>query len=181
MYRPLVPPTQRKGIILLVVLALLTLFTIVGISFVLYADAAATQARVAKDANVNSRPELEAEEGLSLFLDQFIFGCRDDESGVYSSLRGHSLSRNMYGFNYTLGRLNGTCRSIVQVGNDTPFSGIGRLHYTYPADALIDPATGAHGRRLEDDQLHVFFHRRLLRDPERYGFRTTLRAGQPGD
>src|SRR4051794_2589431 len=100
MYRPHLSPAPRKGIVLLVVLAMLTLFTIVGISFVLYADSAATAARTAKDEGVQTRPEMEPEKCLSFFLDQLIFDCRDDESGVWSSMRGWSLSRNMYGFNY---------------------------------------------------------------------------------
>src|SRR6516225_4173815 len=100
MYRSQHAPAPRKGIILLVVLALLTLFTIIGLSFVLYADAAAKQANEGKEANVDFRPNMSPEECLSLFLDQFVFGVRDDESGVYSSLRGHDMARNMYGSNY---------------------------------------------------------------------------------
>jgi hypothetical protein len=100
MYRTHHAPAPRKGIILLVVLALLTLFTIIGISFVLYADAAATQAKTAKDSNNLFQPDMEPEDCLSYFLNQFLFDVRDDESGVYSSLRGHSLMRSMYGFNY---------------------------------------------------------------------------------
>src|SRR5262249_29259448 len=60
----------------------------------------AKQAQTGKEANVDFRPNMSPEECLSLFLDQLIFDVRDDESGVYSSLRGWSLSRNMYGFNY---------------------------------------------------------------------------------
>ncbi len=40
----------RKGLILMVVLALLTAFAIVGLSFVLYADAEAKAAQIAKEA-----------------------------------------------------------------------------------------------------------------------------------
>src|SRR5581483_1080312 len=100
MYRPQIAPAPRKGVIMLVVLALLTLFTILGISFVLYADSAATQARNIKDSNINALPNMEPEECLSLYLDQLLYDVRDDGNGVFSGMRGHGLSRNMYGFNY---------------------------------------------------------------------------------
>ncbi len=41
---------QRRGVILLVVLALLTLFTIVGITFVYLSDSYATNARLIREA-----------------------------------------------------------------------------------------------------------------------------------
>jgi hypothetical protein len=176
MYRSQITPAPRKGIILLVVLALLTLFTIVGITFVLYADAAALQARNQKDSNTNNLPNMSPEESLSLFLDQFIFDVCDDATGVYSSLRGHSLSRNMYGFNTTLGTTPGV---ITQVGNSTPFIGIGRLHYPGPTSLGNDSTTG---NPFDDYKLinYMFFQSDgFLRDPERYGSRAGLSAA-PG-
>lgn len=91
---------SRRGIILLVVVALLMLFAVIGVCFVLYAHAAAVAARDSRDAESPRRPDLEPERVLSYFLGQLLYDCLDDESGVYSALRGHSLLRNMYGLNY---------------------------------------------------------------------------------
>ena len=52
---------------------------------------------------------------MAYFLQQLIFDCPDDASGVYSALRGHGLLRNMFGQNDpTLDR--------------QPFNGTGRWH-----------------------------------------------------
>src|SRR5262245_13323530 len=119
-------PEARRGLILLVVLFLLTLFAIAGISFVLYADAEAAASRGARDAANFPQPGMEPELAFSFFLNQLPYDCLDDESGIYSSLRGHSLARNMYGFN-TVRRADGTFEPNV-----VPFNGTGRLHYNVP-------------------------------------------------
>jgi flagellar basal body-associated protein FliL len=41
---------DRRGIILMVILAVLTLFALVGLTFVLYSDSEATTARIAREA-----------------------------------------------------------------------------------------------------------------------------------
>ncbi|HWG46291.1 MAG TPA: hypothetical protein VN688_26250 [Gemmataceae bacterium] len=107
---------QRRAAILLVVLLMLTLFAVVGLSFVLYADSAATSSRIAREAESSTTPDVRPELLLSYFLSQLIYDA-DDQTGIDSALRGHSLGRLLYGWN-----------PDSPQGNDTPFNGTGRLH-----------------------------------------------------
>src|SRR5689334_10472666 len=88
----------RDGAILLVVLVLLALFAAVGLSLVLYADTAATSARLAREAEVQNRPDIAPELLLAYFLGQLLYDV-DDQTGVSSALRGHRLARDMYRWN----------------------------------------------------------------------------------
>lgn len=156
---------KRRGVILMVVLALLTLFAVVGIAFVLYAQAEATSARIAREGETAQRADMPPEECLAMFLGQFLYDAPDDLRGVGSALRGYSLGRGLYGYNYVY---NATTQQYTLVNNTAPYTGTGRLHWTNPklgADEwqLInytwfsnDP-TGLNG---------------AVRDPERYGVRT---------
>ena len=85
MYRQTHPEAPRKGVILLVVLAMLTLFAVVGIAFVIYASAeATTNEAYVQTGGINafdSNPELL----LAMSLGQILYGVNDDESGVYSA------------------------------------------------------------------------------------------------
>src|SRR5439155_6861068 len=100
MFRPQnrVVHESRRGIILLVVISLLTLFAIVGLSFVLYADAEAKSSQIFREAEVQSVPDMDPELLMAAFLSQFIYDV-DNQTGVYSGLRGLSLARTMYGYN----------------------------------------------------------------------------------
>src|SRR6266545_7364419 len=92
----------RRGVILIVVLALLTLFAIVGLSFVFYADAEATSARIFREAETRGEdgpPNEFAAAAFNAALGDIIFDRYDDVGGVMSPLRGHSLTRAMYGWN----------------------------------------------------------------------------------
>jgi hypothetical protein len=108
---------ERRAVILMVVLSLLTLFAIVGVTFVLYADAEAAAARVAREAETAQRADMDPQQALSFLLSQIIYDVPDTTSGASSGLRGHSLGRTMYGYN-----------SLTPGLNIIPYSGIGRVH-----------------------------------------------------
>jgi hypothetical protein len=157
MFRPSHPSISkfRRGVILVVVLALLALFALVGVSFVYYADAEAKAARIYREAEVQGRPDLAPELLLAFFLGQLIYDL-DDQTGVYSALRGHSLARLLYGYN-------------DQDLNATPWNGTGRLH--------TGPGTYMNPFNVDDYQLinYTYFPvDGFLRDPERLGMRAGL-------
>lgn len=165
MIRPRIQlPAPRRGIILLVVLFLLTLFAIVGITFVLYADATAHSARLFRESESVGVPYEEPELLLAHFLGQLLFDVYDDEAGVSSALRGHSLARNMYGLNTTYTPATGTWSTLAN-SNITPYNGTGRLHYPSPL-ANVDDYYLINYTYFRNDN--------FLRDPERFGSRTGL-------
>jgi hypothetical protein len=156
---------RRPAVILLIVLLLLTLFAIVGLSFVLYADSAATAARIAREAESSTVPDVSPRLLLSYFLGQLLYDV-DDETGIDSALRGHSLGRNLYGWD-----------SNRPQGNDTPFNGTGRLHEPVAFPGKVNP-TLLDGYNLIN---YVCFRGAdgvlqdgLARDPERLGQRGSL-------
>ncbi len=162
---------ERRGVILMVVLALLTLFAIVGVAFVLYAQSEATSARVAREAETAQRADIPPEECLAMFLGQFLYDVPDDTTGVGSGVRGHSLARTMYGLNYVSGSNGVTGSQIVPLPNNiNAFNGVGRLRFP-----------SAFGPTVTDDMLvnYTWFGPgSLLRDPERYGSRLSPAALQ---
>src|SRR4029077_13502714 len=92
-------PAERKAVVLLVVISLLTLFAIVALSFLLYANAEANASKLFREAEANDialAGGVAPEKLLNFFLTQFIYDVPDDNTGVYSSMRGKSLGRSMY-------------------------------------------------------------------------------------
>jgi hypothetical protein len=154
------PP--RRGLVLAVVLALLTLFAALGLAFVWYADSAATAAHHCREGENLDRPDLEPELLLAYFLGQLIYDV-DDDGPLDSALRGHSLARSMYGWN-----------ADDPDGNDTAFNGTGRLHEPIVIGGGGTPAV-LDGYDLVN---YTCFRDRsglpsdgLIRDPERLGTR----------
>ena len=105
--RPAQALAARQGVILLVVITLLTLFAVVGITFVIYAQAEASSMRAARQAENIAYPDADPEMLLAYYLNQLIYGPPD---GVMSAMRNWDLARNMYG----------------KPGNTVPFNGAGR-------------------------------------------------------
>lgn len=105
--RPARALAARQGVILLVVITLLTLFAVVGITFVLYAQAEASSMRVARQGESLQHPDADPELLLSYYLNQLIY----DTNNPQSSMRNWGLATNMYG----------------QAGGTVPFNGVGRL------------------------------------------------------
>src|SRR5260370_3497613 len=99
-------PAERKAVILLVVISLLTLFAIVALSFVLYANAEANASGLFREATALeglNQTGADPETLFGFFVNQLLYDAQDDSTGVYSAMRGHSLGRSEYGYNYNVG------------------------------------------------------------------------------
>src|SRR5271165_4840116 len=106
---------RRPGVVLLVVITLLTLFAVVGIAFVLFAQSEATAARVWRESETLPRPDMDQEMLLAYTLSQLLYGTNNPSS----QLIYQSLAENMYG----------------PAGNTVPYNGTGRLHTGGASDA----------------------------------------------
>ena len=172
MQRPSNADQSRDGMILLVVLALLTLFAILGITFVLYSESVALAARYGSTGRIPTTPDMDPYDCFSLFLGQAIYDVNDGpnyQQGLVSALRGHSLARNMYGWN----------SAVAPAGNTVPFNGIGRLHFKYSStgangDPVTAPINGLDDWQLINYQSFRTLDGNLIRDPEYFGIRNSV-------
>ncbi|HEV3445801.1 MAG TPA: hypothetical protein VG099_14255 [Gemmataceae bacterium] len=144
-------PDRRAGVVLVIVLALLTLFALLGLSFIYYAQSLARSAEMAREAERPDQAGIDQEILLSYFLSQLLYDCPDDGSGVCSALRGHSLARSMYG--------------ASDLSPGTAFNGTGRLHAASPYPQIDDYMLVNYTYVAGDG---------FVRDPERLGWRTDL-------
>jgi hypothetical protein len=180
MYSKRTVQPDRKGMILIVVLAILTLFAILGITFVLYSESAALAARYSSEGTSLYTPDMDPYECFSFFMGQFLYDVDDsDVNGTTSALRGLSLARNMYGWSSTA--------TGSMFGSTTPFNGVGRLHFKYNSsiDSSAQPINGIDDWQLVNYTRFGTLDGTLLRDPEYFGTRaaassTTWGGGAPG-
>lgn len=124
-FRPAQALAARQGVILLVVITLLTLFAVVGITFVIYAQSEANSMRAARQSEYVTFADADPEMLLAYFLGQLIYGPPD---GVQSTLRNWDLARNMYGTPvcWYPNQVPSMAFSAGMQGT-VPFNGIGRL------------------------------------------------------
>jgi len=156
--------TARRAVILIVVLALLALFAVIGLSFVFYASSAAKTSQLAREAENQNSADVDPELLLSYFLGQLIYDT-DDKLGIYSAMRGHSLARTMYGLNYDP-------ITNVLLPNNVPFNGTGRLHTLAGPPRLGTFNNNLRGTGIDDYYLINYTYYPadgFLRDPERLG------------
>jgi hypothetical protein len=150
--------SRRRAVILMVVLVLLTLFAIVGLAFVLYANAEANSSRVYREAftTQDNRIDIDANVLANFSMGQVLFDVPDPTSvnsaNLNSAIRGHSLARDMYGWN-----------TDILGSNTYAFNGVGRLH---------DTSSNTFG--VDDHALLSYVPYQAFgftRDPERVGTR----------
>jgi hypothetical protein len=196
-HRTTSPP--RLGVILLVVVVLLTLFAVVGLSFVLYAESEASASRIYRESQAitDDSADVDPAQLLNYALGQLIYDVRDDGEEMYSAMRGHSLARTMYGWNYQFtnptvnggvdpttgvgfinGALNGTYMpnaggpGVNGTGNNIAYNGLGpfKTLANTPPGLYPTMVTLAPGSTPTEDQLVNYTYYkddRFLRDPER--------------
>ncbi len=109
---------SRRGVVLLVVMVMLSLFASVALSFVFYADAAAVASRLNRDAQNRNQADVDPELLANYFMSQLLY----DTDNPYSAMRGWSMARSMYGYN-------------PEALNYVPFNGMSRdiLRFNDPA------------------------------------------------
>ena len=97
---PLRTPPKRRGVILLVVLVLLTLFSLLGLAFVLLADSFATSARLAREAEAAMEGNAETlpawnQAAMSTRLEELYVRLDRREKGIYCLERAASGWRSL--------------------------------------------------------------------------------------
>lgn len=112
------PTRRRRGAILLVVLAMLALFAVIGLSFVLFAESEGTAGRIYREDKSKLTP-LDPADAAGRAIRQVVWGTDD----VNSVARGHDLARLMYG---DLG--------------EVPYNGVGLVHEDLKVPTIASPA-----------------------------------------
>ena len=112
---------KRSGMILLVVVAFLSMFLVVGTTYLLVADSI----RRTSDFDLNATdkrsdfalmPDIDPRYMFNFALGQILYDVADPViSTTNSALRGHSLATNIYG-SYLSGNLNNKAFSALEPG-----------------------------------------------------------------
>lgn len=136
---------RRKGAVLIVVLAMLVLFAVLGLSFVLYSEAQLSAAQNKKDAeNLESPPN--ALHASEWWMGTFLFDVSDGQTNpddLLNPIRGHSLGRSKYSFPGSLLPYGALPMQAEPVGfnwnNITDSRRIVRHTWDVPSNSVFDP------------------------------------------
>ncbi|CAN5568628.1 hypothetical protein BH11PLA2_BH11PLA2_35680 [soil metagenome] len=127
---------RRDGAILLIVLVLLALFAVIGLTFVLYSQSEAVNARIHREAMVDPGDKPDDTAAINAFYSQLLYPVPDSGPGITSALRGHEMARMVYGYNPNAsaalpnGQANPNYVSANRVFNVGPYGGVGMFGET---------------------------------------------------
>jgi hypothetical protein len=122
MFRPRTSARRdRRGMILLIVITLLTLFAVIGLAFVMFAENQANSQRIWREARGTADLGPDPFQVFNQFMSNLVYDVPDDKDGAQSAIRGHSLARGLYGWNSQFPSTN-------QLANTVPYNGFGRPH-----------------------------------------------------
>ncbi len=94
---------KRRGVVLILILAMLGLLALIGVTFATFSGQAQVGARYAAQAVNNTSPD----QFIDFGLDQLI----NDSSNPKSAIRGHSLLRDMYGRDFFVDPIDGLAKA----------------------------------------------------------------------
>ena len=125
------PHSSRRGILLLVVLSMLTLFLLIGTAFIVSANHYRKTLKTFAKATEASNSSIDQGNLLNEVLNQLV----RDTNNQSSSLRFHSLLRDMYGNDGILAEINVAEWATEVAGDGANLTGGQMLQF------LLDPAT----------------------------------------
>ena len=98
---------RRRGVVLILILAMLGLLALIGVTFATFAN----QAKIGADYTAQSVHATTADQVLDFALSQLI----NDSNNPKSAIRGHSLLRDMYGRDFYSDPIGGALRAYQNV------------------------------------------------------------------
>ena len=130
------PDGRRRGVVLIVVLAMLGLLAVIGVTFATYSN----QAQIASRRFIaNTRANVDPDSLLNYALEQLI----NDTNNRLSSMRGHSLKRDMYGNDSVYyGVLSSVPNLAAAYANTFPKPQMVPTFTAVSAQLFQDPVTG---------------------------------------
>jgi large repetitive protein len=136
-------PGQRRGVVLVLVLAMLGLLALIGVTFATISG----QAKVGSNFYAQAIAFPQAEAVFDFALDQVI----NDTNNPASAIRGHGLKRDMYGNDSTAW---GYSQEIGCFLDTVPFVGAPSLNFSALQFQAVGPYTGGNGFFLANAALY---------------------------